>query len=282
MPSISHRYVQIAEEIAERVRLPRIQEIYLPSPAEDPECKQKFGAVILEDGSAGIMFILNNDTTKQLHQELDVSQYHGRDPLLPARFFTSSEPAHKTLAMGTLNAISQFLLRRSGYSLDHTTDSLALFEPRPGDAIGMVGFFPPLVNRIREAEIELIVIELKEELARREPGLLVTTDARELRHCTKVLCTSTVLLNETLDDILENCRQAERVAIIGPTAGFLPDALFERGVDTIGGTSISDAEGFLAHSRRREKWGTTAQKYCIQKGRYPGYSALLAGIDTSG
>ena len=280
MPGISHRYVQIAEAIADRIMLPPIEMIYIPLPADEPGCRQKFGAVVLADGSVGIMFILMDDTTPQLQQCVESQRYQGKSPLLLARSFTSTDPVQKTLALGALNAIGHFILRKCGYQPDYTTDSMALFNPQPGDVMGMVGYFPPLVGRIREANIPLIVIELKEELARREPGFIVTTDARELRRCTKVLCTSTVLLNDSLDDILQNCRQAERVAIIGPTAGFLPDPLFERGVDTIGGTFIEDANAFLENCREQEKWGPAARKYCIRKEGYPGYKTLLAGLGT--
>ncbi len=280
MLNISHSYLQLAEAIAEQVDLPIIRQIYIPGMTDEPGCTHKFGAIVLEDGSVGVMYILMDETLVQLQQYVESLQCQGTNPMLLARSFTNTDPVKKTLALGTLNAISQFILRNSGYKLDYTTDSLALFQPKPSDAMGMVGYFPPLVKHIREANVHLTVIELKEELVRQEPGLLVTLDSSELRRCTKVLCTSTVLLNDSLDDILQNCQEAERVAIIGPSAGFLPDPLFERGVDTIGGTVIHDAELFLQLCQKGDKWGTAAKKYCIQRNQYPGFKTLLAGFES--
>jgi uncharacterized protein (DUF4213/DUF364 family) len=276
MSIINQRYLRIAEEIAERTSLPLIEEVYVPHLDDEPDCKHKFGVVVLADGSVGIMYILMDDTLPQLHQYVKSQRFQGINPLLLARSFAGTDPVLKALALGALNAIGQFVLRNSDYTLDYTTDSLALFHPRCGDSMGMVGYFPPLVERIREAGVALTVIELKEELVRKEPGFQVTLDVRELRHCTKVLCTSTVILNDSLEAILQQCRQAERVAVIGPTAGFLPDPLFELGVDTIGGTHIYDAELFLDLCRKGGKWGSAARKYCIQREHYPGYDALLA------
>jgi uncharacterized protein (DUF4213/DUF364 family) len=280
MLNISHNFLQLAETIAEQIDLPNIQQVYIPGMTNDPGCKHKFGAVVLEDGSVGVMYILMDETLPQLQQYVESLQCQGSNPMLLARFFTSTDPVKITLALGALNAIGQYILKNSGYQLDYTTDSLALFHPQSNDAIGMVGYFPPLVKSIREAHVPLTVIELKEELVRQEPGLLVTLDTSELRRCTKVLCTSTVLLNDSLDDILLYCQEAERVAIIGPTAGFLPDPLFERGVDTIGGTVIHDAELFLQLCQKGDKWGTAAKKYCIQRNQYPGFKTLLTGFES--
>jgi uncharacterized protein (DUF4213/DUF364 family) len=280
MTNISHSYLQLAEVIAEHVNLPVIRQIYIPGMTDEPGCTHKFGAVILDDGSVGVMYILMDETLPQLQQYVGSLQCQGANPMLLARSFTGADPAKKSLALGTLNAISQFILKNSGYHLDYTTDSLALFHPQPSDAMGMVGYFPPLVKHIREANVPLTVIELKEDLVRQEPGFLVTLDTSALRRCTKVLCTSTVLLNDSLDDILQHCQEAERVAIIGPTAGFLPDPLFERGVNTIGGTVIHDAELFLQLCQKGDKWGMAAKKYCIQRNQYPGFKKLLSGFES--
>ena len=44
---------------------------------------------------------------------------------------------------------------------------------------------------------------------------------------------------------LENCRRAHRFAMVGPSAGCLPDALFSRGVTLQGGSWITDRAGFI-------------------------------------
>ena len=107
-------------------------------------------------------------------------------------------------------------------------------------------------------------------------GWSVTLDAGELAHCNKVLSTSTVLLNDTLDAILERCRDAERFALIGPGAGCLPDPLFARGVTLLGGSWIVNPAGFKAALQAGNAWGGFARKFAIGREHYPGFDGLLA------
>ena len=46
----------------------------------------------------------------------------------------------------------------------------------------------------------------------------VSLDPARLRPCNKVLCTSTTILNNSLDEILSYCAPQAFVSIIGPTA----------------------------------------------------------------
>ena len=90
----------------------------------------------------------------------------------------------------------------------------------------MIGFFPPLIQRVLDAGAQLTVVELRADLVGEREGYWVTQDPAALRRCNKVLSTSTVLLNHTLDAMLAHCAGARRLAMVGPGAGCLPDALF--------------------------------------------------------
>jgi uncharacterized protein (DUF4213/DUF364 family) len=124
----------------------------------------------------------------------------------------------------------------------------------------MVGFFPPLVQRVTERGARLTVLELRADLAGAHPGFEVTLDAAALQACHKVLMTSTVLLNDTLDTVLAHCCNARAVAMIGPGAGCLPEPLFERGITALGGTWIEDGAGFAEALRHGAPWGRFARK----------------------
>jgi uncharacterized protein (DUF4213/DUF364 family) len=139
----------------------------------------------------------------------------------------------------------------------------------------MIGLFRPLVARINEAGARLTVLELRPELAGDHEGCRVTLDPADLATCDKVVSTCTVLLNDTLDGVLAACRRAHCFAIVGPTAGCVPDPLFARGVDAIGGRRVIDAQGFREAFRNGEKWGPFATKYVITRQDYPGVDALL-------
>lgn len=272
---IAAAYLEMVQEIARHVAIPRVREVFVPPLQTDPDKSGEFGAVVLEDGSAGLMFVLLDDTLQRLHSAVDAAALQGADVVELARGFTGHDPVSKALALGAINAVGQFVLGRADYRFDYTTDSLGLFAPHSGDHVGMVGYFPPLVRQLRDRGISLTVIELDESLVQHHKDFRVTLDPAQLDQCNKILCTSTVVLNDSIDDILRHCSHAERVGIIGPTAGFLPDPLFARGVDTVGGNRVLDADEWLRRCRTQEKWGPSARKYCIQRAEYPGMQTLL-------
>jgi len=272
---IADEYLAIVEEIGRRLVLPAVAQVWLPQTRDIPDKSAEFGAVILADGSVGLVFVLLDDTLRELEDRLGTRTWAGMDPVELAQGFCGSDPAAKALGLGAINAIGQHVIRASGFALDTQSNSIAAFDPQPGDRMGMVGFFPPLVERLVSQNIDLTVIELKPELVRESPRFRVTLDPQALQQCNKILCTSTLLLNNSIDPILANCEHADQVAMIGPSAGFLPDALFARGFDTVGGHQVLDVEGFIARCEAEEKWGDTSRKYCIHRPSYPGYETLV-------
>ena len=61
-----------------------------------------------------------------------------------------------------------------------------------------------------------------------------------------LICTGTVLINNTIEKILNLFRKkARKIILIGPSASMIPDILFEKGVDIVGGMEIVDSEATL-------------------------------------
>ena len=274
--SLAEDYLALVDKIDQQLSLPGIRKIFIPRDQSSDEKSAEFGAVILEDGSVGLVFLLLGDTLQRF-QEVSVERdWIGESPVSLAKKFLSLDPIEKALGLGAINAVGQNLIKRSGIQLDTATNSIASFDPQANDKFGMIGYFPPLVSRLREAEIDLTVVELKEELVESQECFRVTLNPKSLVSCNKVLCTSTMLLNDTLDQMLSYCDQDAQVALIGPSAGFLPDALFSRGITTVGGNQIIDVELFIQRCEDGEKWGQSSRKYCFHQSDYPGIDRLIA------
>jgi uncharacterized protein (DUF4213/DUF364 family) len=75
--------------------------------------------------------------------------------------------------------------------------------------------------------------------------------------------------------MLGHCRNARWFAMVGPSAGCLPDALFARGVTLLGGSWVIDRSGFVDALKRGEKHGAFAAKFALTADNYPGFEALL-------
>ena len=60
-----------------------------------------------------------------------------------------------------------------------------------------------------------------------------------------LIVTGVTLLNHTLEKILKIARRDAEIAVIGPTASMLPDALFARGVRVVGGVWVKKPDELL-------------------------------------
>lgn len=179
----------------------------------------------------------------------------------------------RTLGFAACNALSRTVMDRMGFAPPRATDSIGGIAPQAGDHVGMVGLFSPLLKQVTAAGARLTVIELNPDYAGHYDGYRVTLDAAELEACNKVLSTSTILLNQTVDAMLAHCRRAERIVLIGPSAGCLPDPLFARGVTVVGGSWVTDRAGFIDALRRGDSWSAFAYKFALAAADWPGLTA---------
>lgn len=274
--SFATEYLAQLAAFAARGPLPRVRALHLPPGRYAQDNRGEFCALELEDGSIGLSYVLLDDTLERLLDGADSFGLAGADALALARRYVDDSGIWKTLGFAAANALTRCLYDRAGFRPADSADSIGHLQPQPGERIGMIGMFTPLLRRITASGACLTIIELKPELAGEHEGYRVTLDAEELSGCSKVVSTSTLLLNDTLDRMLAYCRNARWFAMIGPSAGCLPDALFARGVTLLGGTWIKDRDGFTAALRRGASQGDYASKFALTADDYPGFDVLLA------
>lgn len=277
-------YADEALALAERLRglgpLPRVRALHLPPPpAPDAPAHDRgeFAALELEDGTLGLAYVLLEGTWAALRQGVPPGALSGSDPFALAAGYRSAELLPRTLGFAALNALTRWLLDRAGWEAPGSSDSLGGLDPQPGETLGMVGFFAPLVPRIRALGARVLALELRADLAgEREEGVRITLNPEALAGCSKVLATGTLLLNGTLDAVLAHCRGAARIALVGPSVGGPPDPLFARGVTLLGGSWITEAAGFVQALRDGAPTRGFARKSALTPADWPGWDALLA------
>jgi len=273
--SIAREFVERLERLAARLPLPRVRALHLPPLAAAATREGEFCALELEDGSVGLSYVLLDDTLARLHAAGGARALVGSESLPLARAFAEREGIERTVGFAAVHALTALLFARAGFVPGGDTDSIGLLDPGPGDHVGMIGLFPSLVGRITGSGARLTVLELKAHLAGERDGFRVTLDPEELRGCNKVLSTSTILLNDTVDRIAACCGSAAAFAVVGPGAGCLPDPLFARGVTLVGGTRIVDGAALCDAVAGGRRWGESTRKYALRREDYPGFDALL-------
>jgi uncharacterized protein (DUF4213/DUF364 family) len=268
---------QIAR-LDERWRLPRVRALHLPPDPAPGEPRGEFCALELDDGTLGLSYVLLDDTLARLRAADPSLGLAGVPALEVARQLADGVGARRALGLAAVNAASRWFFDRAGWQPDPSIDSIGALDPRPGEHVGMIGLFTPLIPRVLAAGARLTVVELKPQLAGDRDGWRVTLDARELLDCDKVLSTGTLLLNDTLERMLALCRRARVIAMVGPSVGCLPDALFDRGVTLLGGTWVLDAAAYVDALRAGEQRQGLARKVATVRDTYPGFDALLARL----
>lgn len=279
--SFAAEYLAQLEAFVARGAVPRVRALHLPPPLseEDRDAnKGEFCALELEDGSLGLSYVLLDDTLERMRAGESDFHLAGADALAVARRYVHDTGIRRTLGFAAANALTRCLFDRAGFVPDASSDSIGQMNPQAGDHVGMIGLFKPLLGRILDSGARLTVVELDPALAGRRDGYVVTLDADALADCGKVVSTSTLLLNDTLDRMLACCRSARWFAMVGPSAGCLPDALFARGVTLLGGSWIMDRAGFVEALKRGESTSPFARKSALTPETYPGTDALMARL----
>ncbi len=80
------------------------------------------------------------------------------------------------LGLGALNALSQHLLRIGGFTLDLTSDPLGQSRLEHSEHVGMVGFFPPLIDMLASHNVALTIIEKDLQFFDRAGNFSVTAE----------------------------------------------------------------------------------------------------------
>lgn len=256
---------------------PRVRALHLPPVPWTGGKDGEFGALELESGALGLSYLLLDGTLARIGQLADAVR--GADALQLLRWWAdggedAASPARAALGFAAVNALSRECFDRAGFAPPAAPDSIGGLDPQPGESIGMVGYFPPLVKPVLDRGARLTVLELRPDLAGARDGFTVTLDPQGLAGCTQVLCTSTVLLNHSLQRVRAACRSAQRFVLVGPGAGCLPDALFDAGVTALAGTWIRDRERFVDAVARGAPWGGTGYKFLLSAADWPGWRRL--------
>lgn len=251
---------------------PRVKALHLPPVPWSGNKDGEFGAIELQSGALGLSYLLLDDTLARAAAAGLAVQ--GADPLQLARDWAEA-PRHgnaprAALGFAAVNALTRELFDRAGFVPLPAPDSIGGLQPCAGEAIGMVGYFPPLLKPVTARGARLTVLELRADLVGTHADCTVTLDPQDLADCTQVLCTSTVLLNHTLERVRQACRAARRFVLIGPGAACLPEPLFAHGVTALGGSWIVDGAAFTQAVSRGGAWGGAARKFLLAAADYPG------------
>ncbi len=141
-------------------------------------------------------------------------------------------PLEKALGLATANAMIG-----PDIAEEPERDSIALMTLSPTDRVAMVGYFGPLVERIRKTGANLHIIEKDPKRMEIPEGKNIN---RILEKCSVAIITATSILNNTIEEILNGLGNPRHVTIMGPSTPMLGEAFAQTPVTHLSGSAILD------------------------------------------
>lgn len=155
----------------------------------------------------------------------------------------------EVIRLATLNALSVPFFDSGRYQMEEGDDLAAHSDLFTGRKVCLVGAIIPLLQRLRGlGTAETIIIDQKTEtdcdpvLGRRVPP---ADAAASLGACDTAIFTGATIANGSLPQLISMVPASAAIAVVGPTAGFVPDELFRRRVSLVGTVVVTDSDHAL-------------------------------------
>ena len=162
-------------------------------------------------------------------------------------YVVSDNPLKKALGIAALNALSSILFERGDYDI-RFADAFDETEPADYDRVTVVGALVPIIKKLIAADSDFSILELDPKtLKEHEMKYFVPADkaGTVIPYSDLLVITGVTILNDTLPQLLEMAKPGTEITVTEPTAGMIPDVLFDMGVTMAGGILVTDADRLL-------------------------------------
>ena len=191
-----------------------------------------YTAVLLENGQAGVALTFHQRLTRGCTVFDGLHPLAGRkaQELLP--FLESADEIEMAVALATANALTN---KMRGGMLEG--DIMEHIHMEAEEKVGMVGYFAPMLPRLREKSSSIMIFE---QIEQRQGNLLPEKEAyRLLPQCQVAMITSTSILNHTVDKILRAARACREVILLGASTPLIPEVFEGSSVTFLSGITVT-------------------------------------------
>jgi uncharacterized protein (DUF4213/DUF364 family) len=197
-----------------------------------------YTAVVTSDGGLGLSYTyFDHKTSCTLIK--DYYDYENRPSLELLARINSADTIQRSMALALINALNY----KNALLLPEDPDNQILFEKfqvNKGKKVAMVGFFGPLVNMLEEKNVPLEIIDNFRGIGRKELFYDKLSNWADV-----LFLTSTSILNNTVEEILEHVNDNVKTALLGPSTPMVTGAFAHLPVHMLAGTVPIDKEPVL-------------------------------------
>lgn len=225
--SIIDELIQLLEKKSSEITIPKIRRVTI-----------------------GLLFILielENDVSGLAFNKINRLHIHSKDAgnltsnsLLDLMKKARLANVEKSIGIAAINTLSQVLLSKNDVRTN--IDIIDFMDFSPSDNLGMIGNMAPLARQIHGKVNALTVIEENQERWQVPQNVKVFSNYKDLTNINKLLITGSAILSDDFDEIINAFQDLDKIAIVGPTMGAIPEPFFKRNIDAIGGMRINDSK----------------------------------------
>jgi len=198
----------------------------------------RYTAVLLDNGSCGLAYTFQGGFACGCHLMREAGFLAGKPVSEFVSLLAENNLLRASVGLAAVNAV----LNTPGVPRE-TGNVLEAIAVSPSETFGMVGEFKPILSAVKKMTQNVYVFELNLE---KGPGLYPEEAIPDyLPKCDVVVVTATSIINHTIDDVLEHCKNARQVAIVGPSTPLCPEAFFGTPVTLLAGSVAKKADLLL-------------------------------------
>lgn len=188
-----------------------------------------YTVVVTSDGGIGIAYTYFEDkkSCMLLNEAID---YENRPASVLLKKIKSERTIERSMALALVNALNY----EDALKLPEDKNNTVLLEEfniQPDTNVAMVGYFGPLVDRFKEKDIPLEILDTSRGLGNREDFYKKLASWADV-----LLLTSTSILNNTSEEILAKTLENVKTAMLGPSTPMVAKAFEHLPVHMLAGT----------------------------------------------
>lgn len=203
--------------------------------------------VELDNGIMGVCFTPRSNSGSCAHYS-GAGSLSEKPVLALCPLMQSSHPLERSVGVAAVNALSHTIMARhpDQYRFsEHDFLDLLPFHTQESNKVGMVGHIGPFMSFLKKRADSLVVVDDNPDLKIKvmDAGPVITRDVTALKEADIVIITGSSAAVGGFDAALDAAESARFIGVVGPSAGWLPQPAFRRGVHAVAATKIMDLAG---------------------------------------
>jgi len=197
-----------------------------------------YTAVTLSDGGIGLAYTHFEDkkSCMLLNRHID---YEGQPAVKLLEKIKSDHPVERSMALALVNALNYEEALK--YPEDKKNEMMFdKFKIGEGTRIAMVGFIGPLVELLKQKNALVEVLDRSRSMGQKEEFYAKLGSWADV-----LILTSTSILNNTTEEVLQNVSQKVKTVMLGPSTPMVAAAFQHLPVHMLAGTVPIDKENVL-------------------------------------